>query len=233
MMNYESPQTEKVKQITLYTDGACDPNPGPGGYGVLLIYGNTHRELSGGFRLTTNNRMEIYAAIHGLEALKEPCAVTVYSDSEYLVSAINQGWVRRWKENNWWRNKREKATNPDLWDRLLALCEFHQVQFVWVRGHSGNTENERCDQLSYQALKKPGLPADEAYEQRSAVGEEKITQAGQPCRKCSTPVIKKRPHRTQKPSQSYYYEYYLYCPNCHTTYLVEEAKKSINIQRLF
>src|SRR5574341_1488261 len=219
---------DELKQVTIYTDGACEPNPGPGGYGVVLIYGTARRELSGGFRLTTNNRMEIYAAIKALESLKEPCRVILYSDSEYLVNAINQGWAKRWKDNNWLRNKQERAVNSDLWDKLLTLCEKHQVEFSWVKGHSGDPENERCDKLSYAALEKADLPTDEGYENRPEdEGHKlKITQEGQLCRKCSTPVIKKTPRKKPGKRQMYYFEYYFYCPNCHTMYMVEEAKRN-------
>lgn len=155
---------DELKHVKLYTDGGCDPNPGPGGYGVVLLLDGRRKELSGGFRLTTNNRMEIYAAIQGLEALAAPCRITLYSDSEYLVNAMTLGWVQRWKAKNWKRNKREKALNVDLWERLLAQCERHHVEFVWVKGHAGLRENERCDQLSMQALKKKDLPIDEGYE---------------------------------------------------------------------
>lgn len=151
------------KQVTIYTDGACLGNPGPGGYGVVLLYGGHRKELSDGYRLTTNNRMEILAAIKGLEALKSPCSVTLYSDSQYLVNAINKGWVQRWKANGWKRNAREKALNPDLWERLLQLCSHHEVTFVWVRGHANNTENERCDVLSKEAAGRSNLPADPGY----------------------------------------------------------------------
>jgi ribonuclease HI len=153
-----------LKQVTLYTDGACDPNPGPGGFGVVLIHGEHRKELSGGFRRTTNNRMELMAAIKGLEALKEPCQVTLHSDSEYLVRAMTKGWAQRWKARGWRRPNKEPALNPDLWDRLLALCQVHQVEFVWVRGHAGVRENERCDFLSSRALRGMDLPPDEGYE---------------------------------------------------------------------
>ena len=153
--------------VTMYTDGACEPNPGPGGYGVVLIYDKRRKELSGGFRLTTNNRMEITAAIKGLEALESPSKVTLYSDSAYLVKAMTLGWVERWKSNHWRRNRREKALNADLWKKLLSLCEMHKVEFMWVKGHAGNRENERCDQLSYAALKQPHLPTDSGYENNS------------------------------------------------------------------
>ncbi len=152
------------KQVKIYTDGGCDPNPGPGGYGVVLLSDRQRKELSGGFRLTTNNRMEIYAAIKGLESLQEPSAVILYSDSEYLVNAINQGWVLRWKANRWKRNKREKALNVDLWKKLLSLCEFHQVEFVWVKGHAGLKGNERADRLSIAGLRGRNLGVDEGYE---------------------------------------------------------------------
>ena len=155
--------TENAKLVTIYTDGACLGNPGPGGYGVILLYQGHKRELSGGYRKTTNNRMEIMAAIVGLEALKERCEVTLYSDSEYLVNAMSKGWIQRWQANGWKRNKREKVLNPDLWERLLRLCELHEVQFSWVKGHAGTAENVRCDELAVQAAQQPDLPADEGY----------------------------------------------------------------------
>jgi ribonuclease HI len=154
---------ENAKHVTMYTDGACLGNPGPGGYGVILLYQGHKRELSGGYRKTTNNRMEIMAAIVGLEALKERCEVTLYSDSEYLVNAMSKGWIQRWQANGWKRNKREKVLNPDLWERLLRLCELHEVQFSWVKGHGGTPENVRCDQLAVQAAQQPDLPVDEGY----------------------------------------------------------------------
>ena len=219
---------DERKQITIYTDGGCDPNPGPGGYGVVLLFGGHRKELSAGFRLTTNNRMEILAVIKGLDALKEPCQVTVYSDSKYLVDAMQQGWAKRWRERNWMRNSKGAAINPDLWECLLALCETHQVKFVWLKGHAGIPENERCDQLSTQALHQPDLPSDEGYENRpedTSLG--KITEEGQPCRKYGTPVVKKKPRKQAKADQEYRMEYYLYCPQCGKNYTVEDAKKPV------
>ncbi|MEY2977365.1 MAG: ribonuclease HI [Prochlorotrichaceae cyanobacterium] len=154
-----------AKQITIYTDGSCLKNPGPGGYGVVLLYGDHRKELSGGFQHTTNNRMEILAAIVGLETLKEPCQVQLYSDSQYVVNAISKGWAKRWQSKGWMRNKEEKALNPDLWERLLSLCDRHQVTFNWVRGHSGDVENERCDRLAVAAAKGLDLEPDTGYEQ--------------------------------------------------------------------
>lgn len=153
-----------IKHVTIYTDGACIGNPGPGGYGVVLIYGGHRRQLSGGYRHTTNNRMELIAPIKALEALNQRCQVTLHSDSQYVVEGIEKGWAKRWRANGWMRNKREPAVNPDLWGRLLDLCDVHAVQFQWVRGHSGNPENERCDQLAVQAAHQKDLPSDEGYE---------------------------------------------------------------------
>ena len=137
-----------IKQVELYTDGACSGNPGAGGWGAILRFGTKEKELSGGEPQTTNNRMELSAVIAGLSALKEPCAVTVYSDSKYIIDAITQGWAKKWKANGWMRNKKDKALNPDLWDKLLSLLELHQVNFIWVKGHAGPPENERCDAMA-------------------------------------------------------------------------------------
>jgi ribonuclease HI len=149
-----------VKKVTLYTDGACSGNPGPGGYGVILEYGDYAKELSGGFRNTTNNRMEIAAVIVGLSALKEPCEVEVVSDSRYVVDAIEKGWVRKWQANGWMRNKKEKARNADLWRNLLGLLAKHRVKFTWVRSHNDHPQNERCDRLAVAAAAQPDLPED-------------------------------------------------------------------------
>jgi len=146
-----------LKKVEIFTDGACSGNPGPGGYGVILKYNGHEKELSEGYKNTTNNRMELLAIIKGLEALKEPCEVTVYSDSRYIVDAINKGWVRRWAANNWKRNKTETAKNIDLWIQLLKLLDRHKVTFVWVKGHAGHPENERCDELAVQAAAHPTL----------------------------------------------------------------------------
>ena len=136
-----------MKEVSLYTDGACRGNPGPGGWGAILVYGPHERELSGGERETTNNRMELMAAISGLEALKEKCSVTLYSDSKYIVDAYLEGWVEAWRAKGWKRG-REPLKNPDLWERLVALTDYHEVKFVWVKGHNGHSYNERCDALA-------------------------------------------------------------------------------------
>ena len=154
----------ELKDVIIYTDGACIRNPGPGGYGVVRLHGEDRKELSGGYSKTTNNRMEILAAIVGLETLKQRCQVTVYSDSKYIVDPIEKGWARKWREQGWRLTTRGKALNSDLWNRLLSLCDSHDVKFKWVRGHSGNTENERCDQLASEAAHAPDLPVDSGYE---------------------------------------------------------------------
>ena len=137
-----------MKQIKLYTDGACSGNPGPGGWGAVLLFGSHKKELSGGQRETTNNRMELLGVIRGLEALNEPCQVDLYTDSQYIVNAIEKRWVYKWKANNWMRDKKEPAKNPDLWQELLALLETHKVKFHWVKGHSDHVYNNRCDELA-------------------------------------------------------------------------------------
>lgn len=141
-----------IKHVDIFTDGACSGNPGPGGYGVILRYKGINKELSGGEPNTTNNRMELTAVITGLAALKEPCEVTLYSDSRYIIDAIQKGWAKKWQANHWMRNAKEPALNADLWEQLLGLLERHQVTFVWVKGHAGHPENERCDQLAVQAF---------------------------------------------------------------------------------
>jgi ribonuclease HI len=156
---------EPLKHVTIYTDGACTGNPGPGGYGVVLSYGEKRRELSGGYRRTTNNRMEIMAAIVGLETLKYPCKVSLYTDSQYLVNSIEKGWVRGWKAKGWRKADGKMAVNVDLWERLLPQLHKHTVSFVWVKGHADTEENNVCDRLAVAAAHLPDLPADTGYEQ--------------------------------------------------------------------
>ena len=137
-----------MKHVEIYTDGACKGNPGPGGWSAVIVYGGAEKELSGGEAATTNNRMELIGAISGLGALKEPCEVTLYSDSKYLVDAVNLGWARSWKSRGWVKADKKPALNKDLWQKLLELLEIHKVTFVWVKGHAGHSYNERCDSLA-------------------------------------------------------------------------------------
>ena len=137
-----------MKHVEIYTDGACKGNPGPGGWSAVIVYGGAEKELSGGEAAATNNRMELIGAISGLGALKEPCEVTLYSDSKYLVDAVNLGWARSWKSRGWVKADKKPALNKDLWQKLLELLEIHKVTFVWVKGHAGHSYNERCDRLA-------------------------------------------------------------------------------------
>lgn len=157
-----------VKSVKIYTDGGCSYNPGPGGYGAVIITENGRREISAGYRRTTNNRMEIMACLVALESLDERSCVTLYSDSQYVVNAMTKGWAKRWQRFNWMRNELEHAENPDLWEKMLQLCEKHQVNFIWIKGHAGKAENERCDQLAVQASRGPNYLIDLFYEQKQA-----------------------------------------------------------------
>jgi ribonuclease HI len=137
-----------MKKVNVYTDGACRGNPGKGGWGAILEYKGIRREMSGGERETTNNRMELSAVIAALSALKEPCDITLTSDSKYVVDAVTKGWVESWRRNGWRKADKSPALNVDLWEQLLPLLQTHHVDFVWVRGHNGHPYNERCDVLA-------------------------------------------------------------------------------------
>jgi ribonuclease HI len=230
----------RTPQAIIYADGACLKNPGgPGGTGtVILPQGGSRREISRGYRSTTNNRMELRAAIEGLTILKEPTKVTLYSDSRYLVDGMDKGWARNWRRRGWVLANRAPAKNPDLWARLLDLCERHEVRFIWVQGHAGNDENERCDELAdaaargmhlepdvvVTALQVPGEPPEQVPFSRPR-NKAKMTEAGQPCRHCGTPVVLRTPKRLLKPGQTSYFEHYLYCPKCRAQYNLESSKR--------
>ena len=228
---------EERQKITIYTDGAAEPNPGPGGYGVVLLMGQHRKELSCGYELTTNNRMELLAVIVSLEVLTKPCSVTVHSDSRYVVDSIVTGAVFRWRDKDWWRTKTKKVKNADLWQRFLTVYEKHTVELKWIPGHKGIPENERCDQLAVEAAYSSNRLPDSGYEfpiipvgtgQQRTQGSSKISHSepGKPCRKCGKPLIKKTPKRKKRKSgQSYFYEWYLYCTGCKTMYMVESAKR--------
>lgn len=143
-----------MKHIEVFTDGACSGNPGPGGWGAILRYNGREKELSGGDPKTTNNRMELTAVIQALAALNETCDVTLTSDSKYVIDSIQKGWARAWKHNGWRKADKKPALNADLWDRLLTLLDIHTVRFVWVHGHQGHKENERCDFLAVSAIEQ-------------------------------------------------------------------------------
>ena len=144
----------ELKNVQMYTDGACCGNPGPGGYGTILRFGKFEKKISGGEPNTTNNRMELTAVIVGLRALNQKCRVDVYSDSKYIVDAIEKGWAKKWRANGWMRNEKDKALNPDLWEEMLNLLDNHEVVFHWIKGHNGHPENEECDRMAVEQSAK-------------------------------------------------------------------------------
>ena len=145
-----------MKHVNIYTDGACKGNPGPGGWGAILVFGTIEKELCGGELETTNNRMELLAVLNGLSALKEPCEVTIYSDSQYFVDSVKLGRVYQWRANGWKTSSKKPALNVDLWEQIIPLLEKHKVTPVWVKGHAGNPYNERCDKLASDQAKEYG-----------------------------------------------------------------------------
>ncbi len=152
-----------MKEVEIYTDGACKGNPGRGGYGAVLRYRKFRKELSGGCSPTTNNRMEIFAAVAALEYLTEPCSVTLFSDSGYLVNAVEKRWLSNWRRKRWIKSDGEPVLNRDLWERLQLQLERHRVRFRWVKGHAENPENNRCDELACAAARRPGNPPDPGF----------------------------------------------------------------------
>lgn len=239
-----------IPEIDLYSDGGAEPNPGKGGFGVIMSYKGIKKEFSQGFRLTTNNRMELMGVIYGLERLKTKSIVNVYCDSRYVIDGITKGWAEKWKSNNWYRTKTEKAINFDLWERLLILISNQQqVKFNWIRGHVGHQENERCDQLANIALNSESLLEDTCYEENlfNETGLEfseslinptiknsfqnrkpniKIRSEGDACRKCGSAVLRRPSKKKElRPGQTYYFEYYFLCPKCKTVYMVEDARR--------
>ncbi len=143
-----------MKTVYMFTDGACSGNPGPGGWGVILRYGKSEKKLSGGEKETTNNRMELTAVIEGLKALKEPCRVVLSTDSKYVSDGITKGWAESWKANGWVKKDKKPALNPELWDRLLNLCQTHTLEINWIKGHNGHPENEECDKMAVSESQK-------------------------------------------------------------------------------
>lgn len=247
---------DDIPEVDLFSDGGAIPNPGKGGFGTILSYKGIQKEFSQGFRLTTNNRMELQGIIFGLEQLKKKSIVNVFTDSRYVVDGINNNWATKWRENNWFRTKTELALNHDLWEKLLILISYQEkVNFNWIKGHAGHRENERCDELSNLAIKSDTFLEDAWYEEyiysntgyeviipqlpsqeKKIIGNRsiyikkhsKVTAEGDKCIKCGTPVIKSQTKKKEpKVSQTYYYEYYYRCPECKTFYYVEEAKKFI------
>jgi ribonuclease HI len=160
----KSPSASSESHILIYTDGGCIDNPGPGGFGAIVIINGQRKELSGGFRLTTNNRMELTAAIVALQSIPLHSKVMLYSDSRYLVDSMEKGWARSWQANKWRKADKTRALNIDLWQLMLSLCNQLEIKFVWVEGHAGHPENERCDRLAVESSRRKNLPVDSGYE---------------------------------------------------------------------
>lgn len=233
----------EIPDIQLYSDGGAEPNPGKGGFGVILSYKGVKKEFFKGYEMTTNNRMELMGVIFGLEQLKTKSNVQVFTDSKYVIDGITKGWAEKWKKNGWKRDKNNIAINYDLWDRLLNAISEHIVEFIWVKGHSGHLENERCDALANCGINSNDLLVDVGYESKNVESEQstldvttlysqnkiKIEKEGDKCRKCKVPVLKKVRSNTKKlkPNQTYYFDYVLLCPSCNTMYLTEDAKREV------
>ena len=158
------PPLSRLKQVVIHTDGGCKGNPGPGGYGAVLVCGRHRKELAAGYALTTNNRMELRAVIAALELLSEPCEIGVYSDSKYLIDAMSKRWLAGWQRRGWRTAANQPVKNRDLWLRLLAAAAPHRIRWHWLKGHAGHPENERCDALANAAVAAPGLLQDEGFE---------------------------------------------------------------------
>lgn len=216
-----------VPGVVAYTDGACRGNPGPGGYGVVLTMDGHRRELSGGFARTTNNRMELLAAIRALEVLTRKCRITIHTDSQYVVQGINEGWAVRWRSKGWRTAPGRRAKNHDLWTDLLRLVETHEVTFSWVKGHAGIEENERTDQLAETAACGTNLPPDEGFERLRSEPESAPLTEGEPCFACGHSLVKRAGLNRIKPGQATYFEWHLQCPVCHRTYMVEAARRTV------
>lgn len=231
----------ELPKVEIYSDWWARPNPGAGGYWVVMKYKWIKKEFSWFYDRTTNNRMELIWAITGLEKLKTKSKVSLYTDSQYTINWIEKWWAEKWKSNNWMRTKSEKATNYDLWEKLLKLTKTHEVKFHWVKWHNGHIENERCDELATEQIlnNTPLSVFSKGIEEAVNLDKQKqiqkvlntnvdksikITKQWQPCRKCWIKVEKKIPKKINKNNKSFYYKYYLNCSGCSTNYFVDEAK---------
>lgn len=246
---------QNIPHVELYSDWWANPNPGPGGYGIILSCQWITKEFSQGYTMTTNNRMELLWVITGLWKLTKSSKVDVYTDSQYTINGIQKGWAKKWKENNWLRTKSEKAVNYDLWEQLLNVLERHDVTFHWIKWHSWHEQNERCDELATLAMGQDNLEKDSFYLENYYVKQEpknqteispeimkivgkwdpnlKVEKQGDPCKKCLTPVEKRIPKHTKKTLQKkFYYKYYFTCPNCKTNYMTNEAKDDVKNLKL-
>ena len=221
----------ELPEVEIYSDWWARPNPGPGGYWIVMKYKWVLKEFSWFEENTTNNRMELTGAIVALEKLTKKSKVKLYTDSQYTINGIEKWWARKWKENDWMRTKSEKAINYDLWEKLLELVDKHEVQFHWVKWHNGHKENERCDELATQQIldnTKWNIEFKDILIKK-VLNENvdktiKITAEWQACRKCWTKVEKRVPKKINTKNKSFYYKFYLACPGCSTNYFLDEAK---------
>lgn len=251
-------ETANIPKVELYSDGWANPNPGPGGYGIILRCQWVQKEFMQGYTLTTNNRMELTGVITGLSKLTKKSKVDIYTDSQYTINWIQKGWAKKWKENNWMRTKSEKAVNSDLWEKLLNVVEKHEVTFHWVKGHNWHEQNERCDELATLAMGQANLIEDSGFDpskkdleklnNQTKIPENtekiikvlgkwdpslKVEKDWDPCKKCLTPVEKRVPKHNKKTLQKkFYYKYYFTCPNCKTNYMTNEAKDDVKNLKL-
>jgi len=231
-----------IPEVHIFSDWGANPNPGPGAYGVIMEYRGVKKEFSGGYKKTTNNRMELRWVITGLSKLKKKSKVTIFTDSQYTINGIEKWWAKKWKANNWRKGDKKLATNSDLWGQLLDVLEKHEVNFYWVKGHNGHLENERCDELATLAMKRKELLIDEWFiesSEKKKFSPEQIIldpdaeKTGTNCKKCNNPLVKKLPKHTKKTLlKEYYYEYYHHCPACKTNYMLQEAKRDIKTLKI-
>jgi len=247
-----------LPEVELYSDWWANPNPWRWWYGIILCYKWVKKEFKQWFELTTNNRMEMTWVITWLSKLKTKSKVMIYTDSQYTINGIQKWWAEKWKSNNWYRTKTQKAVNYDLWEILLDLVWKHEVSFTWVKGHNWHIENERCDELATEAMDMKKLLIDENFiPNESDLNKEKnikeddknkleiiktlwkwdpsikVNKESDPCKKCWTPVIKKKPKHTKKTlEKAYYYEYFFSCPYCKTNYMTNDAKRDVKTLKL-
>lgn len=241
--------------IYIYSDWWANPNPGPGGYGVIMKCWDHQKDFSQGYKRTTNNRMELMWAITGLQKLKTKSKVVLTTDSRYTINGIEKWWAKKWKANNWLKADKKKAQNWDLWEILLEEVEKHDVSFEWIKWHTGHIQNELCDELATLAMKRDDLLVDEGYVEISKTatqqtplsilswtplnsplqGEMKsqFESAWADCKKCQHPLVKKYPKHTKKTlEKQYYYEYFHHCESCKTNYMLQEAKRDIKTLKI-
>lgn len=232
-------------RVEIYTDGACIGNPGPGGWAALIRSARREKLISGGYQLTTNNRMELTAVIKALgEVPDDTQLIDLYSDSRYVVEAIEQGWADSWAAKKWKKSANKPVPNADLWKKLLALLALKPVNWHWVKGHAGHPENERVDQAAQREAALNPQEIDTGYIEENepllslplfsgpevtslAQGRGAVKKAGDVCRRCGEKVEKRVPKRKVNPNQYYYYAYYFQCPGCKTIYYTEDAKRSL------